>query len=154
LAIIFVVIVTLLGMMGVTPWYSGESTFEEYDLPFSAYLISSILILVLSILGFSRFARIGAKNKLDISESGIKIITEILQRESEIEWEQVISIRRDYENWSTDVSDQIWILEQNQIKKKRKIRFLVNGQQTDELDKLIKNKIRTAPNNGEHAGPL
>jgi hypothetical protein len=147
LGILFIAIVTLLGMMGVTPWYSGESTFEEYDLPFSAYVISSIVVLILSILAFSRLTRIGAKNKLDISESGIKIITDILQTENKIDWEHVISLKRDYENWGTDITDQIWILEQNKIIKKKKIRFLVNSQQTDQLDKLVKNKIRTAPNN-------
>ena len=105
-------------MMTGGTWSNEPTTFEKYNLPFSAYALTSIIVAILIVLGFAQTFRIGAKNRLVINEKNLKIVTSILQREKIIDWDQVQSIKQDYKNWNIDVSDQIWILDLIGQKKK------------------------------------
>ncbi|KYG72707.1 hypothetical protein [Roseivirga echinicomitans] len=108
-----------------------ESSFSEWNVPVYGYVLAILGIFVLGTLGILVQEAKSTSHKVLFEDHSIQ-----LKRSKErVSVSDVISVKRDYHQWTTNDEDgNVWILK---IKNKKEVKFLVERRFDDDLKKWI-----------------
>ena len=125
-------VISLSAMLG--PKGGGPSLYEEWEVPMVGYLATIvwdvILITGLMILVFAP----AGKTIITFNDHEIAIGRSVFWKGKTYTYDQIVELKRDYENWSKDVDEYLWKIK---FQNGKTLRFLVYQDFTEKFEKHI-----------------